>query len=174
MGAELKPLGGITRNVIGSEQSSNNGRNPGAMLEQPIPLQNSRYGNVDFLVGAIHNRNRGEVRQSQRVDGRLLGVEMRGDQGVKLWTSHQRYERYWRSPKLFRVFFHALFLQRYTIPFGKRLNKGFRIEESEPGFQIPAMAKTELGFSQQVTQIGVRDRNDSPALSILVYPVVRF
>lgn len=41
----------------------------------------------------------------------------------------------------------CLFLYRFAIPSGKRLELGFKIEESELEFQNPAMAKTELGFS---------------------------
>ena len=41
IGAELKPLSGIAGDAIGGEESSDDRRNSGAVLLQPISLQNS-------------------------------------------------------------------------------------------------------------------------------------
>ena len=98
IGAELKPLGRIARNMKRGEKSSNNSRNLGPTLKKPIPLENTgrRSGKRRFR-GFLGGRKKeekgdiGEVGEGKGVDRRLLGKEVVGDGGMKVGASDERY-----------------------------------------------------------------------------------
>lgn len=82
------------------------------MLEEPVLLEDPRGGLrrrewVAVLGGAGEDVGLGEVREGQRVHGRLLGAERRRDRGVQLRAPHDGYERHRRRPQLLRVVLHG-------------------------------------------------------------------
>ncbi|GFS35868.1 hypothetical protein Acr_00g0042590 [Actinidia rufa] len=56
IGADQKPLGGVAGEVIRAEEGGNHRRNASAMLEEPIPLQNSGgLTGIGGLLGSLSN-----------------------------------------------------------------------------------------------------------------------
>ena len=86
-GAEVEPLGGVAGDAIGGDEGGDDGGDFGAVLEEPIALQDSGGGGGVarvWLRRREEERDLGEVRQGQSVDRRIDGVEVRGDGGVEL------------------------------------------------------------------------------------------
>lgn len=79
--ADLKPLGGVPVHVVGAKERGDDGWNHGAVLLEPISLQNaSELARIIALLGPPgDDGDLGEVRQGQGVYRRLLGVEVGGD-----------------------------------------------------------------------------------------------
>lgn len=114
IGAELKPLARITRNMVRREESSDNSREFSPMLKKPIPLQDTGRGRRESGFGGILGGRRGEeegdlgeVGEGEGVDRRLLGEEVRGDGGMKLRAPDERNQPHRWSPQLFRVILHS-------------------------------------------------------------------
>lgn len=43
VGADLKPLSRVTKDMVGREQNGEEGGKPGAVLQQPVALENARH-----------------------------------------------------------------------------------------------------------------------------------
>lgn len=112
IGAGLEPLGGVAGDLIGPEHGGDGGGHPRPVLEEPVLLEDPRGGlrrreRVAALGGAGEDVGLGEVREGQRVDGRLLGAERRRDRGVHLRAPHDGHQRHRRRPQLLRVVLHG-------------------------------------------------------------------
>lgn len=106
--ADLLPLSGVAGDITRAENSGDDGGDPSAVLGKPISLENADDG-VGTLSGGLFrgdHRDLGEIGQCDGVDWGLLRVEVRRDQGVKLWAADQTRQSYWRRTQLLRVFLH--------------------------------------------------------------------
>ncbi|KAK2977150.1 hypothetical protein RJ640_027763 [Escallonia rubra] len=92
---DLKPLRGIARDVIGAEEGGDDCGDLGAVLQQPVSLQDAgrRSRARRILLGSLNDyRDLGEIRQCERVNRRLLRVEVSRDRRVELRASDKGYE----------------------------------------------------------------------------------
>jgi hypothetical protein len=109
--AHLEPLRGVAVDVVAIEEHGEHGRHAGAVLGQPVRLEDAqrrRHARVHgLLVLAAQDGELGEVRQRQSVERGLLAVQVQRDGAVVLRAPDQRHQRHGRRAQLLHVLPHA-------------------------------------------------------------------